>query len=52
MFWDNAVCYYEEDLGGTMVHWCRNAKCLDLQKELDKLAEVIKEVEKLVIPVG
>lgn len=35
----------------TMIHWCRNVKCLDLQKELDKLAEVIKEVEKLVIPV-
>ncbi len=59
MFWDNAVCYYEKDLGGTMIHWCRNAsrwsrnvKCFELQRELDDLAEVIKKVEKLVIPVG
>ena len=32
--------------------WCRNAKCFELQRELDELAEVIKKVEKLVIPVG
>ncbi len=45
-------CETAKNLGLTGVsHWCRNAKCFELQRELDELAEVIKEVERLVIPV-
>ncbi len=45
-------CETARKLGLTGVsHWCRNAKHFELQRELDALAEVIKEVEKLVIPV-
>tara|TARA_Y100000782_G_scaffold63531_1_gene69556 strand:+ start:205 stop:381 length:177 start_codon:yes stop_codon:yes gene_type:complete len=33
----------------TMICWCRKVKCVQIQRELKKVQEVIEEVEALVV---